>query len=218
MDNSATHIFNIWTKNAKMLPLLCWPNVSANLVCVRYMCSTDYVWEMLSIFGALSKPGLKSILGHDLGIRIHNGNSSSSSKGEKAEELLKRLEEEGKALIILNSGITVYSSKEAGLAGLLKATEEADPFLLNGSIVADRVVGKAAALVAISFGAREVHAIVMSRPATDVLRRNSKIFSCINLVDEIKDKSGHAVCKFERMVYGIDDPKEAVRLLKEALK
>jgi len=173
---------------------------------------------MLSIFGALSKPGLKSILGHTLGIKIHNGNSSSSSKGEKAEELLKRLEEEGKALIILNSGITVYSSKEAGLAGLLKATEEADPFLLNGSIVADRVVGKAAALVAISFGAREVHAIVMSMPATDVLRRNSKIFSCINLVDEIKDKSGHAVCKFERMVYSIDDPKEAVRLLKEALK
>jgi hypothetical protein len=134
-----------------------------------------------------------------------------------AAELLKQLDEEGKSLIIVNNGRTIFSSSEVGLAGLLKAIDIVDPRLLDGSIVVDRVVGKAAALIAISFGAKEIHAVLMSRPAIDVLRKNSKVFSHINIVDEIKDKSGLAMCRFEKIVSNIEDPKEAVRLLREAL-
>ncbi|MBO3804281.1 MAG: DUF1893 domain-containing protein [Candidatus Brockarchaeota archaeon] len=133
-----------------------------------------------------------------------------------ASGLLERLVKEKKALIIVSRGATVFSSDEAGLAGLLKAAKEVDPGLLDGSAVADRVVGKAAALVAISFGAGEVHALVMSRPAAELLRKGSKAFSYANLVEEIKDRSGKATCKFERLVSGVEDPKEALRLLKEA--
>ncbi|MGQ9514466.1 MAG: DUF1893 domain-containing protein [Thermoproteota archaeon] len=135
-----------------------------------------------------------------------------------ATELLKQLVEEGKSLIIVNDGRKIFSSSEVGLTGLLKAIEEVDSRSLDGSVVADRVVGKAAALVAISFGARELHAIVMSRSAIDVLRKHSRIFSHINLVDEIKDKSGLDTCRYEKMVANVEDPKEALKLIREALR
>lgn len=81
----------------------------------------------------------------------------------------------------------------------------------------DKVVGKAAALVMVSFNARETHARIMSKAATSVLQKHSMTFSYLQLVDEIKDRSGLGICKFEELVSGIEDPKGALNVLNRAL-
>ena len=81
----------------------------------------------------------------------------------------------------------------------------------------DKVVGRATALTMIYFGAREVPARIMSETAISVLQKYLTAFSYLHLVDEIKDRSGLGICKFEKLVSEVEGPKEALKALKRAL-
>jgi len=208
----------------KVRPL--FAGVFAYIVSIPYVAATDYIWglPLPVIEGILVKLGLEAILCSVIveAIGRHKAVSSFISSMRvgsalSAEDLIRRLGDESKALIILKGNRTIYTSAEPGIAGLLKAADGVGTELLEDSVVVDRVVGKAAALVITSFGAMEVHAKIMSRAAMDFLTRHSKAFTYLQLVDEIKDRSGLGICKFEEMVSKVDDPEEAIMLLKAAL-
>lgn len=207
----------------KVKPL--YAGILAYVVSIPYVAATDYIWGMPLpvIEGILIKLGIEAILCSVLVEAIgHHGavasfiSSMRAENAFRAEDLIHRLEDESKGLIILKGNRTIFTSAESGIAGLLKAVDEVKAGLLKDSVVVDRIVGKAAAMVITSFGAREVHARIMSRAATDFLTKHSKAFSYLQLVDVIKDRSGSGTCKFEEMVSKVDDPKEALRLLKDS--
>ena len=80
----------------------------------------------------------------------------------------------------------------------------------------DKIVGRAAALLMLYTQAREIHALVLSSPARNVLE--GKVEYVYNkLVDQIKTKDGRIYCPFERMVQNIDDPNEAYYSIKRKM-
>jgi len=199
--------------------------ILAYVTSIPYVAATDYIWglPLPVIGGILIKLGIEAILCSVLVEAIgHHGavasfiSSMRADNATRAEGLIRMLEGESKGLIILKGDKTIYTSAESGITGLLQAVEGVEAGLLEDSVVVDRVVGKAAAMVITSIRAREVYARIMSRSATAFLKRHSKAFSYLQFVDEIKDRNGLGICKFEEMVAKIDDPEEAVRLLRDA--
>ena len=125
------------------------------------------------------------------------------------------LERQKLSLLILKEGLPIFMTKEGGVAPLLQAIEEIGREDLAGSIVADKVVGKAAALLMAYFGAREAYAGIMSEKAVPVLERYSIPYHFRSLVVEILNRDKSGTCRFELTVPDVEEPEEAYSRLKE---
>ena len=112
---------------------------------------------------------------------------------------------------VLCKGETVYTSNECGIAPILKLC--ADGTELNGFSVADKIVGKAAAMLFAFAGVNEVYAAVMSRQGECYLKENGITCTCDKLVDNIINRRGDGLCPMELTVSDINDKLTAFKLL-----
>ena len=100
---------------------------------------------------------------------------------------------------------------------LIEAIDSLDKEGLGELVTADRIVGKAAVLLNIHLGASEVHAMLISAGAKELLRAHGVRFYFREETDAIKMKDGVIYCPFERLVQGISDPEEAYVKIKAKL-
>ena len=133
-------------------------------------------------------------------------------------DYLRFLEERGLDLAIFKDGELVFSSAQEGLSPLVRAIEEVGLERLRGCVVADRVIGRAAALLICLMGAREAHALVMSKGALRALEEHGIIARARELVEHITAPDGKSPCPFERLVEDVEEPEEAYRLIVKRLK
>ncbi|MBS7609195.1 DUF1893 domain-containing protein [Candidatus Bathyarchaeota archaeon] len=133
---------------------------------------------------------------------------------ESLEDFLAKLEKEELSLMILKDGKIVYKSRDGGIAPLIEAIEGVGLESLSGSIVVDKVVGKAAALLIAYFQAKEVFAKIMSWKGAGILEREGIRFVAKELVENIKNRDGTGLCPFEMLVSEVEDSQEAYRLLR----
>ena len=131
---------------------------------------------------------------------------------------LEMLDRQKLSLLILKEGLPIFMTKEGGVAPLLQAIEENCREDLEGSIGADKVVGKAAALLMAYFGAREVYAGTMSEKAVPVLERYSIPYHFRSMVGEILNRDKSGTCRFELTVPDVEEPEEAYSRLKEKVQ
>jgi hypothetical protein len=76
---------------------------------------------------------------------------------------------------------------------------------LNGFSVADKIVGKAAALLFALAGIRHVYATTMSVSAVGVLQKHGIRYEYEILVDAIRNRDGTGPCPIEGSVMHIED-------------
>jgi hypothetical protein len=130
-------------------------------------------------------------------------------------EALKRLDAEGLNLLILKGGKHLYSSKKAGMAPLLEAIDSLGLRRLKNSVVADRIVGKASALLIGYFKASKVYTRLLSSTAIKVLEKHGIKYAYERVVDNIRNKEDAGICPFEKVVLEIEDPKEGYKKLRQ---
>lgn len=111
-------------------------------------------------------------------------------------------------LIIVKNGVVIFETDSHRISGFLGAVEQFG-VRLEDSSVADRVVGKAIALLCVYAGVREVYAEVLSREAQAVLDKNGIRCHWKELVDNILDLNRNAVCPFEKAAAGLSDAEVA---------
>ena len=133
----------------------------------------------------------------------------SSILGIALSSYLKVLEESGKNLLVFSGGEVVFSSDEGGIAPLLEAIDAIGREGLGDLVTADRIVGRAAVLLNVYLGAREVHAVLISAGAKGLLLERGIPFEFREETDAIKMRDGVIFCPFERLVQGVSDPLEA---------
>jgi hypothetical protein len=127
------------------------------------------------------------------------------------------LEESGLNLLIFRGGETVFSSGSRGITPLIEAIDNLNREGIGELVTADRVVGRAAALLNIHLGVREVHAMLISTRAKALLQKHGIGFQFREETDAIKMKDGVIICPFERLVQDISDPEEAYVKVKAKL-
>lgn len=133
-------------------------------------------------------------------------------------DFLWKLQDGGFTLLIIKGGKPIFSSKKDGMGPLLEAINTVGKSELRGSIVVDKMVGKAAALLICLFKAQEVHTYIMSLRATKVLEKYAIKYSFEESVPELLNRFGTDICPFEKAVLASDDPEEGLRRLTSEVK
>jgi uncharacterized linocin/CFP29 family protein len=133
-------------------------------------------------------------------------------------ELAKRkLKENGLTLAIVKDSKVLFESKSHGVSGFLEALNKLKEKMIGASI-ADKVVGKAIALLCVYAGVKAVYAQTMSTKAEQFLKNYSIHLEWDTLVENILDASGKIVCPFEKAATEINNPEEAYIKFKALLK
>ena len=130
---------------------------------------------------------------------------------------LALLEDSGQNLLVFRDGEVIFSSGSRGVAPLVEAVDAFGREGLMGVVTADRIVGRAAALLNVYMGAVEVHALLISAGAEEVLGEHGVGFVFREETDAIKMRDGVIFCPFERLVQGVSDPEEAYLMIRAKL-
>lgn len=103
-----------------------------------------------------------------------------------------------------------------GVADLFNLVAD-EPDFLRGASVADRVIGRGAALLLVKGGAREVYAQVISSGALEVLRSVGIETSFGKEVPNIINRTGTDICPVEKLTASTSSPDEAYERIKQFL-
>ena len=131
----------------------------------------------------------------------------------KAKDLLQSGEH---SLVFIRDG-KVISSSLNGIRPLMTMLAE-DPQAFRGASVADKVIGKAAALLLIYGGVSEVYGGILSERAKTVLENAGVTSEYGQLVPYIVNRAGDGKCPMENKVLDLDDPEEAYKRFSEIVK
>ena len=88
---------------------------------------------------------------------------------------------------------------------------------LRGFCAADKVVGKAAAMLYCLIGVSEVYARIISEPALAVLKAEGIGVFYDQIVPAIRNRTGTGFCPMEAAVWDLADPQAAPEILRNAL-
>ena len=127
-------------------------------------------------------------------------------------EMLDMLNEQGLSLLVYNNdSLSIHANR--GVRDLLELLS-AEPERLRGAIVADKVIGKAAAALMATGGVQEVHTNVICTPARELLEQEGiKVFAREE-VEKILNKDKTQMCPIDSQLEGIETVEECVRVLK----
>ncbi len=134
----------------------------------------------------------------------------------------KILEEEDFTFVALNeNGAVMYSSKEMGIAPIKNCILENGRDYLKGCVVADRVIGKAAAMLIAYAGVKSISTGIMSEHSLSFLNKYNEEQSDKDkieirykkLVPYIINRKKDGMCPMEQKVLDIDDVEKAYSIL-----
>lgn len=123
-------------------------------------------------------------------------------------ELKDILLKENHTIVIYKNDASVFVSDDRGVAPLMKLLME-DKTQLVDSIVVDKVVGKAAALLMAYADVKEIFTPTISSPAIEVFKNYNIKITFDKEVDRIINRKGDGLCPMETLCLNIDNPEEA---------
>jgi hypothetical protein len=124
-----------------------------------------------------------------------------------------KLYEEKLTLTMVKNGAVLFETRSHRISGFLGAIEQLGAGLECAS-VADRVAGKAIALLCAYAKISTVYAEVLSEKAKAVFEENEIRHEWKELVKNVLDLNKKSVCPFEKAATDISDPKDAYRTFK----
>ena len=122
---------------------------------------------------------------------------------------------QGTITCVLKKGDSILTSERTGIAPIMQWLEEGID--LTGYEAADKIIGKAAAMLFVKAGVTSVYGEVMSEPARLFLKSKGIPYSYGTLTDKIINRAGNGMCPMETTVLEINDVEEAYVALKETL-
>ncbi|MBK5251239.1 MAG: DUF1893 domain-containing protein [Peptostreptococcaceae bacterium] len=126
---------------------------------------------------------------------------------------------EGRALVLVRNGEVLKRDDRRGIGPMYDiATGERS--LSDGSSLADKVIGKAAAMLAVDAGIARLYALVISEEAEKVLSDAKMEYHFKTMVPFIQNREKTGKCPMERLAGGIEfgDTEVLKERLREFLK
>lgn len=131
--------------------------------------------------------------------------------------LRQYLDDEAVRGVVRSAGGEIRVFRRRGVIDLFELSET-DPAFLRGASVADKVVGRGAALLFVRGGVARLYARVVSGGALSVLRRGGIEVEYATEVPNIINRAGTGICPVEQLTASTDSPDEAYLLIKEFIE
>lgn len=136
--------------------------------------------------------------------------------GPLLAEAKKRIVNEDVPCVYLRSGAILKNGEGTGVRPLIAAWET-EPELLRDTVIVDKIVGKAAAMLAVLGGAAGVYGLTMSAAALEYLTARGVPAQYDTLTERIINRMGTGLCPMEQSVLALDDPREGYQALKDTV-
>ncbi|HOJ77949.1 MAG TPA: DUF1893 domain-containing protein [Bacillota bacterium] len=131
---------------------------------------------------------------------------------EQAKEMLVS----GEYTCVLCKGAIIHTSTKSGVIPLIEFLDSNQSY--QSFAAADKVVGKAAAYLYIIMGVQSVYALVMSKPAFELLCQYNIAASYKTLSPEITNRNGTGCCPMDHAVQDANSPENALIKIKQTLQ
>jgi len=125
----------------------------------------------------------------------------------------KHLKEGGSTLTIVKGKQILFDTTSHGISGFLRAVEELGE-RLDGASAADKIVGKAVALLCLYARIQGIYASIMSKEAKELFEENALHAEWDELVENILVNCKPMTCPFEKLAAEITNPEEGYKKLK----
>jgi hypothetical protein len=129
----------------------------------------------------------------------------------------KQLYDKQLTLAIVKNGVVIYETDAHRISGFMRAIDKLGSTLCGAS-VADKVAGKALALLCVYAGIQEVYAEVLSKKAQELFDQNQVTYQWLQMVDNVLDLNKTGVCPFEKAAALITNPDESYNAFKALLE
>ena len=139
-----------------------------------------------------------------------------NNNNNNLEKAIKILEEEKDLTLVLVLNESIYKSSEKGIKPLLQLLNSGKNYLNYSA--ADKIIGKAAAMLYKLLNINDIYGEVMSISAINFLEQNNINFKYKIKTKEIINRKGTGICPMEETVLNIENPTEAKKLLENKLK
>ena len=134
----------------------------------------------------------------------------------QGEALLNILNADSHSLVVLNNdSISYYNGR--GVSDLLTLLTE-EPERLKDAVVADKMVGRAAAVLMTAGGVREVYTNLISTPALEMLREAGIPVSFDEEVPQILNRDRSGQCPIDALLNDAENTDECVEILRTRFK
>ena len=120
-------------------------------------------------------------------------------------------------LIVLQGEKLVFSAATPGIRAALSLHDE-QPQLLRGALIADRIIGTAAAMIFSHGGAAAIYGSVMSREAKARLDALGIPNRAGQLAEQIINRTGDGICPMEQAIAGCNDPDMGLPILRATVE
>jgi hypothetical protein len=124
-----------------------------------------------------------------------------------------RLLQKDLSLVIVKDAKVLFETESHGIGDLVKAIEKLRDDM-KGTSVADRIVGRAAALLFVFSGVAAVFAVTASEGGIEILKKNSVFYEHENRVTNVLNLKRTDVCPFEKLVAKLSSPEKAYEMLR----
>lgn len=131
---------------------------------------------------------------------------------QKAIDLLKN---ETRMVMISKEGEIVIEENRGILPMFRAVTKHKE--LCKNAVIADIVIGKAAALLAAYGKVFSVYGRYMSKGACEILDQNHIPYTCFEKVEYIQNRQKNGLCPMEQRTQNISDPQQIIEITAEFL-
>ena len=139
------------------------------------------------------------------------------SEEEILEEARGRFAANTAAVVLVRDGVIIAQGNGRGLSPLLDLGDQS-PDAVKGAWVIDKVIGKAAAAICVSAGARRVHGALMCEPAQALLEEHGIAFSADKVVPQILNRDQSGLCPLEASVAELSSVPAMLTAIRAKLK
>lgn len=145
--------------------------------------------------------------------KIGLGNRAYKIVSIDGEDMLSQLNDLQVSLLVRNAGLTTEYNQR-GVNDLLQLVNN-EPQRLQGAVVADKMVGKAAAALMVVGGVKRVYTNLICTPAREMLQKAGIQVIAEQEVDMIMNRDQTDQCPIDKKLNGIDDAIQCVAILNQ---
>ncbi len=136
-----------------------------------------------------------------------------SPKNQNAtEKAISMVRDNTASCVVVKKGRIISAESPRGISHIVDLH---DKNMLKGTFVADKIIGKAAAIIFILSGIKACFGETVSKSAIDLLEKNGIKVTYDICTDVIENRTGDGMCPMEMTVKDIDDFSLALKMLKK---
>lgn len=130
---------------------------------------------------------------------------------------MQTLRQEGLTLAVSRNGSIVFKSRNRGVEDLYQLIRNRSEVLQDAS-AADKIVGKAAAMLYAAGGLRELYADNLSRAALGILRQAGIRVQCQKIIPFVMNRDRTGMCPVDRIASTVDTVEQLLDCLQHFFK